>query len=44
VTQGWTDDEVATFSALFERLNDGLAASLPSDPESSTPAPRTVTA
>jgi len=44
VTAGWSDDELATFSSLFERLNDGLAASLPSDPISSLPASRTVTA
>ena len=43
VTADWTDEEVATFTQLFERLLDGLAAGLPSDPMT-TPAPRTVTA
>jgi len=42
VTAGWSDEELATFSTLFERLNDDLAASLPSDPMTN-PAPRTVT-
>lgn len=42
VTAGWTDDELATFTALFQRLLDGIAATLPSDPMSA-PADRTVT-
>jgi len=43
VMADWSDDDVATFSRLFERLLDGVAATLPSDPMSS-PAPRTVSA
>jgi DNA-binding MarR family transcriptional regulator len=43
VTADWSDEDVATFSALFERLLDGIAATLPSDPMS-TPASRTVSA
>ena len=43
VTADWTDDELSTFSELFERLLDGVAATLPSD-LMSNPAPRTVTA
>jgi DNA-binding MarR family transcriptional regulator len=43
VIADWSDEDVATFSALFERLLDGIAATLPSDPMS-TPASRTVSA
>jgi DNA-binding MarR family transcriptional regulator len=43
VTAEWTDDEIGTFSSLFERLLDGIAATLPNDPMAST-ASRTVTA
>jgi DNA-binding MarR family transcriptional regulator len=43
VTAGWTDEELRTFTGLFERLLDGIAATLPSDPMS-TPADRTVNA
>lgn len=32
VTTDWTDDELATFAELFERLLEGVAATLPSDP------------
>ena len=32
VTAGWTDEELATFTALFDRLLDGVAATLPADP------------
>jgi len=38
VTADWSDDEVATFTTLFDRLLDGLAAGLPSDPMT-PPAP-----
>jgi DNA-binding MarR family transcriptional regulator len=42
VVDDWTDAELDTFTALFERLLDGVAATLPSEtlPE---PASRTVT-
>jgi DNA-binding MarR family transcriptional regulator len=43
VTTGWTDEELRTFTALFDRLLDDVAATLPSDPMS-LPADRTVTA
>jgi DNA-binding MarR family transcriptional regulator len=43
VTVGWTDDELETFTTLFDRLLDGIATTLPADPASS-PASRTVTA
>lgn len=39
VTAGWTDDDLATFTALFDRLLDDIAASLPNEP---SPSPRTV--
>jgi DNA-binding MarR family transcriptional regulator len=42
VTAGWTEDELATFTELFERLLDGVAATLPTD--STTSFPRTVPA
>ena len=42
VTADWTDDELATFTDLFERLLDGVAATLPTDSPTSTP--RTVPA
>ena len=32
VTAGWTDEELATFTGLFDRLLDGIAATLPADP------------
>ena len=38
VTADWTDDEISTFSALFERLLDGVAAGLPSDPMTALPS------
>jgi DNA-binding MarR family transcriptional regulator len=41
VIADWSDEDVATFSALFERLLDGIANTLPSDPMS-TSASRTV--
>jgi DNA-binding MarR family transcriptional regulator len=41
VTDDWTDDELGTFTALFERLLDGVAATLPNDPNSTS---RTVPA
>ena len=43
VVADWSDDDVATFTALFDRLLDGIAATLPSDPMSPS-APRTVSA
>ena len=43
VTAGWTDEELTTFTGLFDRLLDGIAATLPSDPMPS-PTDRTVTA
>ena len=43
VTADWTDEELGTFTALFERLLDGVAATLPGDPMS-LPADRTVSA
>ncbi|MCZ2859227.1 MarR family winged helix-turn-helix transcriptional regulator [Blastococcus sp. VKM Ac-2987] len=43
VTADWTEEELQTFTALFERLLDGVAATLPSDLMSTT-TDRTVTA
>jgi len=43
VTVDWTDDELETFTTLFDRLLDGIATTLPADPASS-PTSRTVTA
>ncbi|MDP5181313.1 MarR family transcriptional regulator [Blastococcus sp. BMG 814] len=39
VVADWTDDELATFTGLFDRLLDGIAATLPNDqnPSSSRP-------
>jgi DNA-binding MarR family transcriptional regulator len=31
VTADWADDDLATFTTLFERLLDGIAATLPSE-------------
>jgi DNA-binding MarR family transcriptional regulator len=31
VTAGWSDDELRTFTVLFERLLDGIAATLPGE-------------
>jgi DNA-binding MarR family transcriptional regulator len=42
VTVDWTDDELETFTTLFDRLLDGIATTLPADP-ASNPASRTVT-
>ncbi len=48
VTAGWTDEELTTFTALFDRLLDGVAATLPSEPPPPDslplPADRTVSA
>ncbi len=48
VTAGWTDEELTTFTALFDRLLDGVAATLPSEPlppdSLPLPADRTVSA
>jgi DNA-binding MarR family transcriptional regulator len=33
VTAGWTDDELETFTTLFDRLLDGIAATLPGVPD-----------
>jgi DNA-binding MarR family transcriptional regulator len=41
VTADWSDADLHAFTALFERLLDDIAATLPSDPMS-TPADRTV--
>ena len=41
VVADWSDADVATFTALFGRLLDGIAATLPSDPITN---PRTVSA
>ena len=41
VTADWTDDELETFTTLFNRLLDGIATTLPG--ESVPPTPRTVT-
>jgi DNA-binding MarR family transcriptional regulator len=43
VVDAWTDAELDTFTALFQRLLDGISDTLPSDPMT-TPAPRTVPA
>ena len=42
VVADWTDEELGTFTALFERLLDGVAATLPTD--SLSPTNRTVSA
>ena len=42
VTADWTDDELTTFTDLFQRLLDDVAATLPTD--SPTSSPRTVSA
>ena len=42
VTADWTDDELETFTTLFDRLLDGIATTLPS--ESAPASPRTVSA
>jgi DNA-binding MarR family transcriptional regulator len=42
VTSDWTDDELETFTTLFDRLLDGIAATLPG--ESAPLTSRTVTA
>ena len=49
VTAEWTPAELATFTALFDRLLDGVAATLPSEPVPAEPVPplpadRTVSA
>jgi DNA-binding MarR family transcriptional regulator len=43
VTVDWTDDELDTFTTLFDRLLDGIATTLPADPTASHTT-RTVTA
>ena len=43
VTADWTESDLATFTALFERLLDGIAATLPTETPASS-APRTVSA
>ncbi len=43
VTVDWTDDELETFTTLFDRLLDGIARTLPADPTPSNSS-RTVTA
>ena len=39
VTAGWTGEELATFTTLFDRLLDGVAATLPSEPLPAEPLP-----
>ncbi len=41
VTAGWGDDELSTFTTLFDRLLDGIAATLPGE---SAPTTRKVSA
>lgn len=41
VTVDWTDDELDTFTTLFDRLLDGIAMTLPADP-AVPPTSRTV--
>lgn len=43
ITADWTEAELQTFTTLFERLLDGIAATLPADPIPGS-TPRTVTA
>jgi DNA-binding MarR family transcriptional regulator len=43
VTVDWTDDELTTFTTLFDRLLDGIATTLPADPTAGH-ASRKVTA
>jgi DNA-binding MarR family transcriptional regulator len=43
VTAAWTDDELETFTTLFDRLLDGIATTLPGESAPSS-TPRTVTA
>jgi DNA-binding MarR family transcriptional regulator len=43
VTADWTDDELDTFTTLFDRLLDGIATTLPADPTAGH-ASRKVTA
>jgi DNA-binding MarR family transcriptional regulator len=43
VTAAWTDDELETFTTLFDRLLDGIATTLPGESAPSS-ASRTVTA
>jgi DNA-binding MarR family transcriptional regulator len=42
VTDDWTDDELETFTTLFDRLLDGIARTLPAD-AAAADSPRTVT-
>ena len=37
VTADWTDDELETFTTLFDRLLDGIAATLPGVPDGPAP-------
>ena len=37
VTADWTDDELETFTTLFDRLLDGIAATLPGVPDAPAP-------
>ena len=43
VTSDWTDEELETFTTLFERLLDGIATTLPTETPTGS-APRTVSA
>lgn len=38
VTADWTDDELDTFTTLFDRLLDGIAATLPGVPDGPAPS------
>ena len=44
VTTDWTDDELETFTTLFDRLLDGIAATLPGVPDgpATTDLPREI--
>ena len=42
VTVDWTDDELETFTTLFDRFLDGIATTLPAEP-TANPESRTVT-
>jgi DNA-binding MarR family transcriptional regulator len=43
VTADWTESDLAAFTALFDRLLDGIAATIPTETPASS-APRTVSA
>jgi DNA-binding MarR family transcriptional regulator len=43
ITAGWSEDDLATFTTLFGRLLDDLAAALPAAGEPAPPVPRSST-